>query len=257
MAQNRYPAFPSRMQLQQFKQRTRGAKKGHSLLKKKSDALTLRLRQVVQEIYDVKLQMGDAMKAAQFSHTEARRAAGEFNSRVIASIETATTVIACNKESVVGVNILKFEKVEVGTKDEKFMGLAGGGAQIRKCGELFDRALELLVKLASLQTSFRDLDEALKVTNRRVNALDHVVIPRLENTQQYIMTELDEGEREDLFRLKKVIAKKKRETDQKQKEKAAEEATASTTDQNDTYEEPKSILEQYMTNNDDSVADML
>jgi len=257
MAQNRYPAFPSRMQLQAFKIRTRGAKKGHSLLKKKSDALNMRLRQVVQEIYNVKVQMGDTMKAAQFSHTEARRAAGEFNSRVIASVESATTVIACNKESVVGVNILKFEKVEVGTKDEKFMGLAGGGYQIRKCGELFDKVLELLIKLASLQTSFRDLDEALKVTNRRVNALDKVVIPRLENTQQYIMTELDEGEREDLFRLKKVIAKKKRDTAEKEKAMALEEASQAHIDKNETYEEPQSMLDQYMPNNDDSVADML
>ncbi|ETO31939.1 hypothetical protein RFI_05178, partial [Reticulomyxa filosa] len=58
-------------------------------------------------------------------------------------------------------------------------------------------------------TSFRQLDEALKVTNRRVNALDHVVIPRLQNTMYYISSELDEREREDLYRLKKVVAKKK------------------------------------------------
>ena len=62
----------------------------------------------------------------------------------------------------------------------------------------------------STQTSFQELDAALKVTNRRVNALDNVVIPKLENTMHYISSELDEREREDLFRLKKVVAKKKR-----------------------------------------------
>merc|ERR1719210_3182571 len=68
----------------------------------------------------------------------------------------------------------------------------------------------LLVRLGGLQTSFQALEEAISVTNRRVNALDCVVIPKMTNTVAYITSELDEREREDLFRLKKVIELKKR-----------------------------------------------
>ena len=71
-------------------------------------------------------------------------------------------------------------------------------------------AVTLLVELASLQTAFITLDVAIKTTNRRVNALENVVTPRLENTVQYIKGELDELEREEFFRLKKVQAKKKK-----------------------------------------------
>ena len=53
------------------------------------------------------------------------------------------------------------------------------------------------------------LDEAIKVTNRRVNALDTVVIPRITNTVAYIKSELDELEREEFFRLKRSQDKKK------------------------------------------------
>ena len=61
-----------------------------------------------------------------------------------------------------------------------------------------------------MQTAFITLDVAIKTTNRRVNALENVVTPRLENTVQYIKGELDELEREEFFRLKKVQAKKKK-----------------------------------------------
>jgi len=53
------------------------------------------------------------------------------------------------------------------------------------------------------------LDEVIKVTNRRVNALEHILIPRAENTIKYINSELDELDREEFYRLKKVQRKKK------------------------------------------------
>merc|ERR1712070_483094 len=84
----------------------------------------------------------------------------------------------------------------------------GGGQRIKECRKTFIHALELLIKLASLQTSFAKLDEAIKITNRRVNALEYVVIPRIENTIAFIISELDEMEREEMFRLKKIQGKK-------------------------------------------------
>jgi len=51
-----------------------------------------------------------------------------------------------------------------------------------------------------LQTAFTILDEVIRATNRRVNAIEHVVIPKLENTIKYIISELDEMDREEFFR---------------------------------------------------------
>lgn len=68
----------------------------------------------------------------------------------------------------------------------------------------YGKAIDLLVELASLQRNFQILDRAIKATRRRVNALRHIIIPRLERTLAYIVTELDEYEREEFYRLKKI-----------------------------------------------------
>lgn len=83
-------------------------------------------------------------------------------------------------------------------------GLGRGGQQLQQCRQAYIKSIELLVALANLQTAFVTLDVALKVTNRRVNALENVVKPKIENTISYIKGELDELEREEFFRLKKV-----------------------------------------------------
>ena len=84
--------------------------------------------------------------------------------------------------------------------DFNLTGLGRGGQQVLRAKEVYAKAVETLVDLASLQTAFMILDEVIRATNRRVNAIEHVVIPRLENTIKYIMSELDEMDREEFFR---------------------------------------------------------
>jgi len=54
------------------------------------------------------------------------------------------------------------------------------------------------------------LDECLKITNRRVNALEYIVVPRIEYVIKYIMTELDERSKEEKFKIKKILANKRK-----------------------------------------------
>ena len=61
----------------------------------------------------------------------------------------------------------------------------------------------------------------IKVVNRRVNAIEHVIIPRTENTIKYINSELDELDREEFYRLKKVKNNKLRDSEAKDKELAS------------------------------------
>uniref|UniRef100_A0A8C2CD54 V-type proton ATPase subunit D n=1 Tax=Cyprinus carpio TaxID=7962 RepID=A0A8C2CD54_CYPCA len=86
----------------------------------------------------------------------------------------------------------------------------------KKADALSMRFRQILRKI--IETSFVTLDEAIKVTNRRVNAIEHVIIPRIERTLSYIITELDEREREEFYRLKKIQEKKKQLRERTEKE---------------------------------------
>jgi len=214
--------FPSRMNLTNMKARLKGAQKGHSLLKKKADALQMRFRQILRKIVDTKSLMGEVMKEAQFSLAEAKFTVGnDFNAIVLQNVTKAQIKVKSKKDNVAGVNLPSFECYQDGSDSYEFAGLARGGQQLAKLKKNYGRAVQLLVELASLQTSFITLDEVIKVTNRRVNALEHVVIPRIERTLAYITSELDEAEREEFYRLKKIQEKKKKIRDNAEKVKQA------------------------------------
>lgn len=206
---DRLNIFPSRMALTLMKARLKGAQKGHSLLKKKSDALTMRFRKILKMIIETKTMMGDVMREATFSLAEANFAAGDFSYVVLENVDKAQTKIRLRKDNVAGVQLPIFETYADGANSYELTGLSRGGQQVSKCQEVYAKAVKLLVELASLQTAFITLDEAIKVTNRRVNAIEYVIIPKIEATITYILGELDEREREEFYRLKKIQEKKK------------------------------------------------
>lgn len=195
---------PTRMALQTYKQKKAGAKKGYDLLKKKADALKARFRDMAKEIYKTKGSMSESCSTAFFSLTSAQYAAGDFKTKVLEGNFTAQVRVTGQTDNIAGVKIPVFRQYDTGSDSLENIGLAKGGRKINESKEKFSSLLEILIKLASLQTSFITMDEALKVTNRRVNALENVTIPRIEKTLSYITSELDELEREDFTRLKKV-----------------------------------------------------
>lgn len=209
---NRYVVAPTVTVLTVMKARLIGATKGHALLKKKADALTMRYRQILREIVEAKEGMGDKMKGCFFSLAEAKYAAGDsMKHTIFDNVERASLKVYASQDNVAGVKIPKFESAsEPGDTKMDLTGLGKGGQQIQNCRKAYLTSIQLLVQLANLQTAFITLDEALKTTNRRVNALENVVKPKIENTISYIKGELDELEREEFFRLKKVQKNKQK-----------------------------------------------
>lgn len=212
---------PTRMNEQVYKGKKKAAQSGHGLLKKKADALKMKFRDYAKSIAETKSGMAADSSSAFFSLTQAEYAAGNFKQKVSEGGMTARVRVGAGIDNVAGVKLPVFSYYETGAAtDNASLGLVGGGKKIQIVREKYTNLLQNLIKLASLQTSFVTLDEALKVTNRRVNALENVTIPKIENVLDYIARELDELEREDFTRLKLVQEKKKAAV----KEKEAEEA---------------------------------
>jgi len=225
MSSDRIAIFPSRGAQTLMKGRLKGATTGHRLLKKKADALQLKFRSILKKIIETKQVMGDLMKEASFSLAEAKFAGGgDFNQAVLQNVNKAQIKIKTKNDNVAGVNLPVFETYQDGADSYELAGLAKGGQQLKKLKANYQKAISLLVELASLQTSFITLDEVIKITNRRVNAIEHVIIPRIERTLSYIISELDELEREEFYRLKKVQDKKKKIRKMKEEEAAARRA---------------------------------
>lgn len=209
------------MNQQIFKTKKKAAESGHRLLKKKADALKVKFRDYAKSIAETKGTMSSDSSSAFFSLTQAEYAAGNFKQKVAEGSMTARVRVGAGVDNVAGVKLPVFTKYETGAAaDNQSLGLVGGGKKIVAVRDKFTHLLESLIKLASLQTSFVTLDEAMKVTNRRVNALENVTIPKIQKVLDYISRELDELEREDFTRLKLVQSAKENAIKEKAKEDA-------------------------------------
>ncbi|XP_024945436.1 probable V-type proton ATPase subunit D 2 isoform X2 [Cephus cinctus] len=205
----RLPISPTRGSQTQIKLRLTSAKKGHNLLKKKADGLQIRFRTILMRLIKNKVSTGEAMKEASFSLAQVKYIAGDIHQLVLQTVDRARIKIRSRKENVAGVNLHLFEYYEDASDTYEYAGLARGGQQVSNLKKNYRRAIELLVELASLQYGFVTLNEVITSTNRRINAITYILIPRLECTLRYVISELDEREREEFHRLKKLQDKKK------------------------------------------------
>jgi len=167
---------------------------------------------MLKEIIAAKKGVAEGMKEASYSLAKANWSEGGsgISSLVLEKAKSASVTCRLKSDNVAGVMLPTFKMDHDPTKDNMHtVGVAQGGAVVRKAQETSRKTLEILVKLASLQTSFVTLDEEIKMTGRRVNALEYVIIPKIEETVRYINQEIDEQAREEFFRVKKVVEKKR------------------------------------------------
>lgn len=186
------------------------ARNGYDVLKTQRDSLRARADKLRREILIMCNDVKGQSELASFSYAEAHYDAGNFS---LALLDAPHLLSSCQLhsffENCCGIRLPTFTLYETRTSTpEKYLGLAGGAKQIRICKETYQHYLEFLVEMASERQKIVILLSALRAVSRRVNALEFMFIPRLENDLVFISRELEENEREELNRIKLMLDKK-------------------------------------------------
>lgn len=196
---------PTRMELTRIKRRLVTAKRGHKLLKDKRDEMVRQFIAIIRENYTLRQEVERELSEALRNFALAR-AVMDPN-----ALEEAVLYPARQAKVAIGQRNILSVKVPTITVDEASLsetvlpyGLAETSAQLDGAIATMAQVLPKLLRLAEIEKTCDLLADEIEKTRRRVNALEYVMIPQLEETIRFITMKLDENERGALTRLMKV-----------------------------------------------------
>ena len=217
---------PTRMELLSLKNRTKLAVKGHGLLKEKRDALIKEFFDILDRVKGVREAAERSLKEANEALLEAQIAMGDLAVRKASLSVKESIDVDIKSRSVMGVSVpVTNVKMEARSIIDRGYSFSDTTIQLDEAAKKFEESIKFLIELGEVEKTIFLLAEEIEATKRRVNALEHIMIPRFENTEKYIDMRLQEMERENFVRLKMIrstIEKK----DNEAKEAAIEEEAA-------------------------------
>lgn len=198
---------PTRMELLKLRRRIALAKRGHDLLREKMDALVMEFFEVLRKVYEAREKAFEQLARAHLSLSACMAVWGTAETEQAAREARKEVGLETSLRYIMGVPV---PMVEMGETVRNAFGrgysLHPSPSLLDRASEDFERALKLLVEVAELEEAARALAWELERTRRRVNALEYILIPRLEAALKFIAMRLDEMEREHFFRLKRIKA---------------------------------------------------
>lgn len=199
---------PTRGELLKLRNRIKLAERGHELLEEKRDALITEFFDVLDRLEDIREKMEERLKEAFKDLIEAMAVMGTPDVRKSANAATRDIEVDIDMRSImgVGVPVIEFEDFER-KATERGYSLHQTSSKLDEASKEFETALNTVLELAEVESTVKSLAKEIEKTKRRVNSLEHVLIPRLEEAKEYIEFRLAEMEREDFFRLKRIKAK--------------------------------------------------
>ena len=196
---------PTRMELLKLKDRVNLATKGHKLLKEKRDALIMEFFNILDRAKGVREKVEEKLGESFADLIVAQTTMGDFAVRKAAMSVQESLDIDVDTRSVMGVNVPVIEHKDIKkSMIERGYGLADTSAKLDEASNGFEEVIELILELSEVEMTVKLLAGEIESTKRRVNALEHIIIPRLENTVKYIEMRLEEMERENFVRLKMI-----------------------------------------------------
>ena len=218
---------PTRKNLMAIEDRIELSERGHDTLEQKRDGLIMEFMDILDQAQDVRSDMADDYETAQRKIDMARAMEGDVAVRGAAAALKEHPEITTRSKNIMGVVVPQIESSKVKKNlDERGYGLLGSSARIDEAADAYEELLESIILAAEVETAMKKMLEEIETTKRRVNALEFTLLPRLYENQEYIEQKLEEQEREETFRLKKIKDKKEEEEKEAREEAEAEAETA-------------------------------
>lgn len=199
---------PTRSELIGLKRRIALSERGYKILKMKRDGLILEFFKVLADAKDSRGDLLAKYKQATDMMALANTIEGTIGVKSAAFSVQEVPRITLMSKNIMGVVVPEIEssKVRKSLVDRGY-GVLGTSSVIDETALAYENLVEAVIESAEIETTMKKLLDEIESTKRRVNALEFKVIPELTETRDFIKMRLDEMEREELFRLKKIKAR--------------------------------------------------
>jgi len=196
---------PTRSNLLQRRDQAKLAVRGADLLKRKRDALVGEFFALVKSSLEARRELTEASREAYFALFLANAWDGPAAVSSLALAVDSELEIGLKVENIFGV---KVPQVQPPTFDDKLpFSPVGAGASTLEAAQQFRKMVEAINKVAATETRLRKIGEEIKKTNRRVNALEQLVIPGINYEIRHIQSVLEQRALEEVTTLKRIKAK--------------------------------------------------
>ena len=196
---------PTRMELLKLKDREKLAVKGHSLLKEKRDALIKEFFDILDRVKGSRGNVENTLNEAFEDLTAAQVIMGDLAVQKAALSVKESVDVDIDSRSVMGVVVPVMDsKMEEKTLVDRGYSFADTSVKLDEAAKKFEESLALIMELGEIEKTIYLLAAEIESTKRRVNALEHIMIPKLQNTVKSIEMRLQEMERENFVRLKMI-----------------------------------------------------
>ncbi len=192
----------TRMEQLRLRKRVALASRGHRLLSQKRDEISRRLVKIASLIKPLRTRVEEELLETTRRFMMARATMEPEDMIAAVEIPTQKFKLAISFASIMSVKVPELAKEIEG--DIMCYGFSTTSGELDVALRALERAFDSLIELAEKEKQAQLLAAELQMTRRRVNVLEHVVIPELHETIKYIYTKLGEAERDNTSRLMKI-----------------------------------------------------
>jgi len=197
---------PTRMELLEIRKKITLAEKGHKLLEEKRDALVEKFFDVIEKRNILRKEVEDDFNDAFLSLIQSQMILGEKKVEDVSYLIKSIGEMSFESDNIMGVKIPHLNKDNIKKDKRPLYGFFETCSKLDDTQKKFEGLVLKLLDLAEIEGGIRCLAVDIEKTKRRVNVLENNLIPRLLATRNYVEMQLEEREREDFLRRKRIKA---------------------------------------------------